>query len=111
MHHIYQGLFPSWLRSRFTLTEDLFMTASPNTEYTQEVRFAVVMYGGVSLAIYINGIAQELLRMGRSTSRPVDKLENTEKVYRRLSYLLSHPELLRRFRDVVDKQTPAVRPD
>ena len=61
------------------------MSASPRTEYTQEVRFAVVMYGGVSLAIYINGIAQELLRMVRSTSRSVDKLENTEKVYRRLS--------------------------
>jgi len=41
---------------------------SPRTEYTQEIRFAVVMYGGVSLAIYINGIAQELLRMVRSTS-------------------------------------------
>ncbi len=29
---------------------------------TQEVRFAVVMYGGVSLAIYINGVVQELLQ-------------------------------------------------
>src|SRR5258708_28726365 len=36
-------------------------TSSPQVEYTQEVRFAVVMYGGVSLAIYINGIAQEML--------------------------------------------------
>ena len=32
------------------------MSASPKTEYTQEVRFAIVMYGGVSLAIYINGV-------------------------------------------------------
>ncbi|HEU4834399.1 MAG TPA: patatin-like protein [Pyrinomonadaceae bacterium] len=87
------------------------MTASPKTEYTQEVRFAVVMYGGVSLAIYINGIAQELLRMVRSTSRSVDKLENTERVYRRLSCLLSDPELLRKFRDVVDQPTPPARPD
>ena len=87
------------------------MTASPNSEYTQEVRFAVVMYGGVSLAIYINGIAQELLRMVRSTSRSVDKLENTEKVYRRLSCLLSDPELLKKFRDAVDKPTPPARPD
>ncbi len=48
------------------------MTALPQqAEYTQEVRFAVVMYGGVSLAIYINGIAQELLRMVRSTSASV----------------------------------------
>ena len=87
------------------------MTASPNTEYTQEVRFAVVMYGGVSLAIYINGIAQELLRMVRSTSRPLDQLENTEKVYRRLSCLLSEPELLKKFRDAVDNPTPPARPD
>ena len=34
----------------------------------QEVRFAVVMYGGVSLAIYINGVAQELLRLVRATA-------------------------------------------
>ena len=35
---------------------------------TQELRFAVVMYGGVSLAIYIHGVAQELLRLVRSTA-------------------------------------------
>ena len=34
----------------------------------REARFAVVMYGGVSLAIYINGVAQELLRMVRATA-------------------------------------------
>ena len=33
-------------------------------DVTEEIRFAVVMYGGVSLAIYINGIAQELLNQG-----------------------------------------------
>jgi hypothetical protein len=27
---------------------------------TQEIRLAVVMYGGVSLAIYMNGISQAL---------------------------------------------------
>ena len=43
--------------------------SSPEIEYKQEVRFAVVMYGGVSLAIYINGIAQELLRWARSTAQ------------------------------------------
>lgn len=37
-------------------------------EATGEVRFAVVLYGGVSLAIYMNGIAQELLRMVRGSS-------------------------------------------
>lgn len=40
----------------------------PNFEPEQEVRFAVVMYGGVSLAIYINGVAQELFRLVRATA-------------------------------------------
>jgi len=31
-----------------------------------EVRFAVVMYGGSSLAIYMNGVVRELLRLVRS---------------------------------------------
>jgi patatin-related protein len=39
----------------------------PDNE-VREVRFAVVMYGGVSLAIYINGVAQELLNMVRATA-------------------------------------------
>jgi hypothetical protein len=38
------------------------------TEFDREVRFAVVIYGGVSLAVYINGVVQELLRMVRSTA-------------------------------------------
>ena len=56
---------------------------------TQEIRYAVVMYGGVSLAIYMNGIAQEMLRLVRSTSvdNP-DNLRGTEKIYRELSGLL-----------------------
>ena len=37
-------------------------------EVEHEVRFAVVMYGGVSLAIYINGVAQELLNIVRATA-------------------------------------------
>jgi patatin-related protein len=65
--------------------------------YTREVRFAVVMYGGVSLAIYINGVAQELLRMVRATApevkdgRPLmlDELNGSERVYRKLSHLLA----------------------
>lgn len=69
---------------------------------TQEVRFAVVMYGGVSLAIYINGVAQELLRMVRATAGDLDASggyrlhlpdarlgdTDTERVYRRLGRIL-----------------------
>src|SRR5215207_2535094 len=40
----------------------------PRFELEQEIRFAVVMYGGVSLAIYINGVAQELFRLVRATA-------------------------------------------
>lgn len=74
----------------------------PGSGPTQEVRFAVVMYGGVSLAIYINGVAQELLRMVRATAGdtddsgeyrlhlPDDRLRetDTERVYRRLGRIL-----------------------
>jgi patatin-related protein len=55
----------------------------------QEVRFAVVMYGGVSLAIYMNGISQELLRVVRATSDlPDSELSGTELVYRKLGRAL-----------------------
>jgi patatin-related protein len=73
----------------------------PRLELTQEVRLAVVMYGGVSLAIYINGVTQELLRLVRATSPTqlngalghnalhVEQLDGTEKVYRTLGQLLT----------------------
>ncbi|MEK6281083.1 MAG: patatin-like protein [Acidobacteriota bacterium] len=86
---------------------------SQSAEYTKEVRFAVVMYGGVSLAIYINGVAQELFRMVRSTAKtamggsgnrvllsadpaaePENGLKGTERVYRKVSYLIADKELL-----------------
>ena len=43
--------------------------AAAETPYapTQEMRFALVLYGGVSLAIYINGVVQEFLhQIGRA---------------------------------------------
>lgn len=107
------------------------MTASPKTEYTQEVRFAIVMYGGVSLAIYINGIAQELLSLVRSTSKagrdqngtrialsgsiqnqndPL-ALKPTERVYRQLSYLLSNPSLLAECRQLAQQEANAPAPN
>ena len=74
----------------------------PEVDYTQEVRFAVVFYGGVSLAIYMNGIAQELLHLVRATAPrtepagagrrlahvPTSELRATERVYRKLGQLL-----------------------
>ena len=57
---------------------------------SQEVRFAVVMYGGVSLAIYMNGAAQELLRAVRATADlpPGAKIEGSELVYREIGQRL-----------------------
>jgi patatin-related protein len=62
--------------------------------FEQEIRFALVMYGGVSLAIYINGVTQEFLRLVRATA--VDSNGNlrfpnargSESVYRRLASIV-----------------------
>ena len=72
--------------------------SAPRLEVSQEFRFALVMYGGVSLAIYINGVAQEFLRLVRSTAAdPADPnrlllpdvaLKGTEKVYRKAAQLI-----------------------
>lgn len=92
------------------------MSEENATEFqlTQEVRFAVVLYGGLSLAIYMNGVAQELLRLVRSTA-PLsndpgteddrraklagaqvndgrEKLQGTEAVYRKLGQILARGE-------------------
>ncbi|MGE3835691.1 MAG: hypothetical protein AB7H43_13020, partial [Acidimicrobiia bacterium] len=54
---------------------------------TQQVRLAVVLYGGVSLCIYMNGVTQELLHLVRATAPdgagtviPETDLTSTEKV-------------------------------
>ena len=63
------------------------------------MRFALVMYGGVSLAIYMYGVAQELLNLVKATApeRPessdggalaFEDDETTLPVYRKLSRLL-----------------------
>ncbi|HEY2938838.1 MAG TPA: patatin-like protein, partial [Gaiellaceae bacterium] len=40
----------------------------PKFEPAQELRLALVLYGGVSLAIYINGVVQELFNLVRATA-------------------------------------------
>ena len=66
------------------------MVEAAEAKYEQEIRFAVVLYGGVSLAIYINGIAQELLRMVRGTAKLPDgeELKGTELIYRELGQII-----------------------
>lgn len=72
-------------------------------DYTQEIRFAIVMYGGSSFAIYMNGVTQEFLRMVRATAPAKDErgnplphvhvadsdMKGSEKVYRELGQMLS----------------------
>jgi patatin-related protein len=74
----------------------------PNVAPTREVRLAIVMYGGSSLAVYINGIAQELLWLAKATapstrtapgsSSPArfadEDLSGSARVYRRLGQYL-----------------------
>jgi hypothetical protein len=58
----------------------------------REIRFAVVMYGRVSLAIYINGVAQELLNLVRPTAPKSDDQDETDQSatgFRRYPYYFS----------------------
>ena len=57
-------------------------------DITQEVRFAVVFYGGVSLCVYMGGVAQELLSLVRSTANLPGPLTPTERIYRELGQFL-----------------------
>lgn len=71
-------------------------------EYTAEIRFGVVMYGGVSLAIYINGVTNELFEMACATPRSGvtldrDQEPSTREIYRRLSWLVGSPDLRRQY--------------
>ena len=71
-----------------------FPKLGPGFETVEEIRLAVVMYGGVSLAIYMNGVAQELLNLVRATAPlkatelsalPKSELKSTEVIYRELA--------------------------
>ena len=69
--------------------------------YVSELRFGIVMYGGVSLAIYINGVANELYEMALAT--PLgggdSDVTGTRQVYAWLSYLLGDEALLGQCRE------------
>jgi patatin-related protein len=69
--------------------------------YRQEIRFAIVMYGGVSLAIYMNGIAQELLRLVRATSGADLKGDRVSELYREISLQVRNHD-----KDRIDERCP-----
>jgi patatin-related protein len=64
----------------------------PKLQLEKEIRFALVMYGGVSLAVYINGVAQEFYRLVRATADDKGKLLDIspgEAIYREIAQILS----------------------
>ena len=68
-------------------------------DYQAEVRFGVVMYGGVSLAVYINGVSHELFEMACATPLPGVEIgpegaSASREMYDRLSWLAGNPELV-----------------
>src|SRR3954463_7962854 len=83
-----------------------YQPPKPNNLYSREIRFGVVMYGGVSLAIYINGVANELLEMACATPLPgffVDGAgqSGTREIYRRLSWLTGTEKLRKDYADAI----------
>src|SRR5438067_4504937 len=89
-------------------------SGNPTAAFDQEVRFALVMYGGVSLAIYMNGVTQEFLNLVKATATDSDDrllqdgpLEGTQAVYRELASTMrpgepGKPDGFLRTRFVVD---------
>ena len=67
--------------------------------FEQEVRFALVLYGGASLAVYIHGVTREFFHLIRSTAVNETELTGTERVYRKLA---SAPDGTLRTRFLVD---------
>lgn len=85
-------------------------------DYRAEVRFGIVMYGGVSLAIYINGVSNEMYELARATPRggmpPAPgggEPGSTREVYRRLAWLVNDPPLQQRYAEWL--ANPQGRPD
>jgi patatin-related protein len=72
------------------------VSSVPTTfEAEQEVRLAVVLYGGVSLAIYMNGVIRELFELVRATTPDAsnnnlffENIDGAGRVYRTLGRML-----------------------
>ena len=80
--------------------------AGAAAEYAAEVRFGIVMYGGVSLAIYINGVTNEIFEMACATPREGVAIDATDEpftrsIYRRLSWLVGNDDLRRCYADAI----------
>lgn len=93
------------------------MSSEQPAEYTNEIRFGVVMYGGVSLAIYINGVSNELFELACATPAPhagwsQHAATGTRALYQRLSWLAANPALRASYaRAISGGSTAEDRPD
>lgn len=93
------------MNSSHSQTETKLLSRHSRTPFApvQEVRFAVVLFGGVSLAVYINGVVQELLHLVRASAQGPEQdgqkvalldegteqsLSSSEKIYRELAMYL-----------------------
>lgn len=86
----------------------------PEVASEDEIRFAVVMYGGVSLAIYINGVAQELFNMVCATAPQARgggparlgsaELKSSQRVYRKIGQFASQWSRLHRDRATLNAE-------
>ena len=52
------------------MAHDTAADVTASGSYTSELRVSLVLYGGSSLVMYMNGVAQELLRMVQATAGP-----------------------------------------
>jgi patatin-related protein len=91
------------------------MSNAPRLDHTQEVRFAVVMYGGLSLAIYMNGVAQEMLRLVRATAPDGQRgdfartdIKGTERVYRKLGQMLRRGQAHKRLSELKEDGSDSI---
>lgn len=89
------------------------ITLAPVIDPAKEVRLAVVLYGGVSLAIYINGVAQELLHLVRATAADPASPDGTRRA-RFKDYDEGHAgetayltEIEQVYRDIAKERLPA----
>ncbi|MEZ5659431.1 MAG: patatin-like protein [Burkholderiaceae bacterium] len=86
--------------------------SDPITHYSADIRFGVVMYGGVSLAVYINGVMQEMFNLVCATPAEGVRLAKagapaTREVYRILAWLAESPLLRRRFVEFLERNPDA----
>ena len=80
-------------------------------DYVAEARFGVVMYGGVSLAVYINGVSHEIFEMCCATPLPGVRIgrtsaNGTSDIYERLSWLAGDPALVEKYYQALQARPP-----